>query len=222
MSLPPPAERARTSVARARVAALTTYPRHAPERPVLTSVTIACGSQGCPVVLVEAGSEAAGHLLARPLATVRVSPVGGDTVTLHGAARRLAGRDPEGRLRFQVDVGAVRLGDGVPVPVDPADYRAAACDPLADEVAGVLAHLRLAHAEQLTACVRACGHDAQWTEPVDLDQHGLTVLAVGVHGVDTVRLPFPRAVPRLEALPPGLRCLLLCRCSGGASDASST
>lgn len=214
MPLLRPADRARAAVATARFAALTTYPRSAPGRPVLTSVTLECGTQGCPVIAVEAGSQAAGHLLARPLATVRVAPVGADTVTLHGAARRLPGRDGEGRLRFQVDVGAVRLGDDAPVSVDPDDYRAATYDPLALEAAAVLAHLRLAHAEQLAACVRACGHDAAWAEPVDLDQHGLTVLAVGLHGVDTVRLPFPRAVPRLEALPPGLRCLLLCRCDG--------
>lgn len=215
MPVPPPAERARTSVARARVAALTTYPRAAPARPHLTSVAVECGPPGTPVIRVAAGSQAAGHLLARPLATVRVAPVGGDTVTVHGAAQRLPGRDENGRLRFRIDVGAVRLGDQPATPVDPDAYRSAECDPLAHETPDVLAHLRAAHADELAACLRALGHDAQWAEPTGLDRYGMTVLAVGLHGVDTVRLTFPRAVQRLEALPAGLRCLLLCHCSGG-------
>lgn len=212
MALPEPAELARTSVARARVAALITYPRSAPARPHLTSVTVGCNGDGHPVVRVEAGSLAAAHLLSRPLATVRVAPVGGDTVTVHGAAHRLRGTGGGGLLTFQVEVGAVLLGAVRPATVEVEAYRSAEPDPLRDEAPAVLAHLRDAHARQLTACLRALGHDAQWAEPTGLDRHGLTVLALGLEGVATIRLSFPEPVRRLADLRPGLGTVLLCRC----------
>lgn len=211
MLVPLAAERARTAVARARVAALTTYPRRAPARPHLTSVAVEAGPGGQPIVRVEPGSLAAAHLLARPLASVRVCPPGADVVTVHGAARRLPGRADDGRLVFQIEVGAVRLGDNA--PVDPAAYRAAAVEPASDEA---LEHLRAEHADDLAACLRALGHDAQWAEPTGLDRRGLTVLAIGSDGVESVRLLFPAPVDRLEQLPNGLRCLLLCQCQHGS------
>ncbi|MBC7374496.1 MAG: hypothetical protein H7323_10955, partial [Frankiales bacterium] len=158
MTLPDPAELARTALAQARVAALTTYPRSAPA-PRLTSVTMSCQDDGRPVIRVGPGSRAAVDLLARPLATVRVSPVGAETVTVHGGARRLPGRDERGRLAFRVDVGAVRLGVVRPATVDLDAFDAAEPDPLREDAPRVLAHLREAHTDQLTACVRAVGHD---------------------------------------------------------------
>lgn len=211
MALPEPAELARTSLARARIAALLTYPRSAP-RPHLTSVTVGCDRAGRPVVRVYAGSPAAARLLARPLATVRVAPVGGNTVTVHGAAHRLRGTGDDGRLTYGVEVGAVLLGAGTPARVEVEAYLAAEPDPLRHEAPAVLAHLRDAHAGQLTACLRALGHDAQWAEPSALDRHGLTVVAVGLEGVATIRLSFPEPVRRLQDLRPGLGTVLLCRC----------
>ena len=217
MTLPDPAELARTSLAQARVAALTTYPRSAPARPRLTSVTMACQDDGRPVIRVGAGSRAAVDLLARPLATVRVSPVGGETVTVHGGAQRLPGRDECGRLAFRVEVGAVRLGVVRHATVDLHAFDAAEPDPLRDDAPRVLAHLREAHTDQLTACVRAVGHDAQWAQATALDRYGMTVLAVSGDGVDEVRLSFPEPVRRLQDLRPGLGCLLMCRCGCAAS-----
>ena len=199
MPVPRTAERARAALAQARVAALTTYPRRAPARPHLTSVAVACLADGEPVVRVAPGSLAAAHLLARPLASVRVCPPGGDVVTVHGAARRLPGRDGAGHLLFQVEVGAIRLGDGAPALAGDA-----------------LDHLRAEHADDLAACLRARGHDALWVEPLSLERTGLTVLSVGPDGVETVLLAFPTAVDRLDQLPQGLRCLLLCRCRTGS------
>ena len=206
MSVPLAAERARAAVARARVAALTTYPRHATARPCLTSVAVECGTGGRPIVRVEPGSLAAAHLLALPLASVRVCPPGEDAVTVHGAARRLPGYDPHGRLVFEVKLGAVRLGDGAPVDLDA--YRSALTF-----TGDALDHLRAEHADDLAACLRARGHDALWAEATSLDRTGLTVLAVGIKGVQSVLLAFPTPVDRLEQLPQGLRCLLMCRCS---------
>jgi putative heme iron utilization protein len=210
--LPSPAELARTTVARARVAALTTYPRRAPARPHLTSVAVGCSADGCPVVQLASGSRAAAHLLARPLATVRMAPVGGETVTVHGAAHRLAGRDAAGTLAFRVEVGAVRLGAASPTPVGAEAYRRAEPDPLRDEAPAVLEHLRAAHADDLAACLRAMGHEAEWAEPSALDRYGMTLLAVAPGGVDTVRLAFPDPVDRLDDLRPGLGTVLRCRC----------
>lgn len=216
MTLPEPAELARTSVARARVATLLTYLRLAPTRPHLTCVTVSCDGDGRPVVLVAPGSAALVHLLARPLASVRVAPDGGETVTVHGAVQRLRSAE-SGRLAFRVEVGAVLLGAVRPVTVEADAYRAAEPDPLLHEAPGVLAHLREAHTEELAACLRALGHDAQWVEPTALDRHGLTVLAVGLEGLATIRLAFPEPVRRLQDLRPGLGAVLLCRCSGRSS-----
>ena len=213
MKLPDPAELARTALAQARVAALTTYPRRAPARPRLTSVTMSCQDDGRPVIRVGAGSRAAIDLLARPLATVRVSPVGAETVTIHGGARRLPGRDDRGRLAFLVDVSVVRLGMVQHARVDLDAFDAAEPDPLRQDAPRVLAHLRVAHTDQLTACVRAVGHPAQWAQATALDRYGMTVLAVSSAGVDEVRLSFPEPVRRLQDLRPGLGCLLMCRCS---------
>jgi hypothetical protein len=93
--------------------------------------------------------------------------------------------------------GAVRLGDDE-TPVDIAAYVSGASPTLDRQSAALLDHLRRPdQADQLAACLRAHGHDAQFTDPVALDRHGITVLAVGVAGVSTVRLPFPSRINRL-------------------------
>jgi hypothetical protein len=203
---------ARTSVSCASVAALTTYPRSASDRPHLTNVTVSACDDGSVVVLLRAGSLAAQHLLQRPFATVRVAPPGCERVTLHGGAQRLPGKDDSGRLAFRVEAGAVRIGERGETTVETTAYGSTGPDPLGREAGAVLAHLRLpCHAEQLAACLRAHGHDAEFAEATRLDRHGITVLAVGQDGVSHVHLPFPEPVSRLEELPPGLSVVLRCR-----------
>ena len=123
---PSPAARARTAVAAATIARLTTYSRRAPVRSVVTGVDVEGEDRGRPVVLVPAGSLAAVQLLARPLASLQIAPPGHEPTTVHGGVRRLPGTD-EGRLRYRVEVGAVRVGHGEPVPVE--SYLAAEPDP---------------------------------------------------------------------------------------------
>lgn len=212
---------ARTSLGCASVAALTTYPRLA-ARPHLTTVAVIAGEDGSAVVLLRAGAPAAQHLLARPFATVTVAPAGCERVTLHGAVQRLAGKDQAGLLAFQVEAGAVRLGDDE-IPIATSAYANASPGPFGRDASAVVAHLRHPHhAEQLTACLRALGHDAQFAEAVALDRRGMTVLAVDLDGVTLVRLEFPTPITSLTDLPPDLRVLLTCRCGGWAGPTSCT
>lgn len=206
---------ARTALACASVAALTTYPRNAPARTHLTNVAVRAQADGSAVVLLRPDCLAVQQLLARPFGTVHVAPRGCERVTLHGGAQRLSGTDHLGRLRFRIEAGAVRLGDRGQTIVEAAAYASAVPDPVGRDASAVLAHLRRPHhAEQLAACLRAAGHDACFAEAVRLDRHGLTALAVGLDGVSEVHLAFPGPVTRLEELPPGLRLVLMCRCAG--------
>lgn len=100
---------ARTSVACARVAALTSYARQ-PNRRTTTTVTMSARTDGTVEVALTPTSLAVRQLLARPLASVRVAPAWCQPVTLHGAARRpppgaavrsAAGLDPGGRRRHR-------------------------------------------------------------------------------------------------------------------------
>jgi hypothetical protein len=212
---------ARASLRCASVAALTTYPRLA-ARPHLTTVAVTAGEDGSAVVLLRPGAPAAQQLLARPFATVTVAPAGCERVTLHGAVQRLAGKDQAGRLAFRVEAGAVRLGDDE-IPVATTAYASANPDPFGRDASAVVAHLRHPHhAGQLTACLRALGHDAQFAEAVALDRRGMTVLAVGLDGVTLVYLDFPAPIAKLTDLPPDLHVLLTCRCGGCGRPASST
>ncbi len=204
---------ARTSLECASVAALTTYPRLA-ARPHLTSVAVRAGEGGSAVVLLRPGAPAAQHLLARPFATVTVAPTGCQRVTLHGAVQRLPGTDDVGWLAFRVEAGAVRLGDDE-MPIAIREYANARADLFARDATAVVSHLRQPHhAEQLAACLRALGHDAQFADPVALNPKGMTVLAVGLNGVTLVQLNFPAPITKLADLPPDLQVLLTCHCRG--------
>jgi len=209
---PTPAELARTAIASACVGCLTTYPRTRPAHPHHTRVVLEPDVEGRPVVRLASGSQAVAQLLARPLATLRVGVPGTSAVLVHGSVQRLVAE--RGQLRYQVDVVAVRVRVTSPhwQPVRLTDYRAADPDPLRHEAPGVLDHLARHHGPQLTACLRAMGHDTQWVEPRSLDCRGLDVLSVDADGVELVRLAFPRPVTELRDLSTGLAAPLLCRC----------
>lgn len=201
-----------TSLRRATVATLRTYPRLA-TRPHVTTVEVGLGGDGSAVVLLRPTSGAVQDMRVRPFASVTVAPAGCPRVVVSGAVDRLPERDHCGRVAFRVEPAAVRLGDD-DTPVRVAALRSAAACRLGRESEAVLGHLRRpGQAELLAACLRAHGHDAQFAEAVALDAYGLTVLAVGLAGVTTVRLPFPCPITDLADLPTDLRVLLAHRCA---------
>lgn len=205
------AVRARTSVDRARVGELTTYARH-PSGSRPTSVGLQVRPDGGVEVHLSTGAYAVAQLLARPMATLRVAPPWCEPVLLHGGTRRLPGLTDRGELVFRLEVAAVRVGSP-PVPVDESAYAAARPDPLRGDAPDVLAHLNEGHADALSACLRACGRDVAFAEATRLDAGGLTVVAVGPDGADTVRLRFPSPVAALDELPPSLAWVLQPGCS---------
>lgn len=218
MQLDEVAVRARTAVASARVGWLTTYARH-PSSQYTTCVSVRPRPDG--TVEVQLGRNAVGvrQLLARPVATLEVCPVGCEPVLLHGAARRLPGLSDNGALLFHLDVAVARVGTRA-VPLDERTYFAAAPDPLAHDAPAVLSHLNGAHADELAACLRAAGHPVGFARATVLDSGGLTVTAVTAEGVESVRLCFPHPVTHLGQLPPSLSAVLSPRCGCAASRAA--
>ncbi len=200
------AVRARTSVDRARVGQLTTYGRH-PSSSRTTSVGLAARGDGAVELHLSPAAHAVAQLLARPLATLRVAPPWCEPVVLHGGVRRLPGLTGRGELVFRLEVAVVRVGSP-PVVVEEPVYAAARPDPLRCDAPAVLAHLNEGHADALSACLRACGREAAFAEATRLDAGGLTVVAVGPDGADTVRLRFPSPVAALDELPPSLAWVL--------------
>lgn len=197
---------ARTAVDRARVGALTTYARH-PSSQHTCSVAVRARADGTVEVELARDALAARQLLARPVATLHVAPACCEPVLLHGAARRLPGTGARGTMVFHLDVAAARVG--IPaVLLDGTTYAEAEPDPLRHAAPAALAHLNDAHADALAACLRAVGHDAAFAHATRLDAGGLTVVAVGDEGADTVRLRFPSPVASLDELPTSLRCAL--------------
>ena len=205
MVQPSSAELARTAIARARVAALTTYPRHA--RPATTQVGVR-DDHGALVVSVSARSWAAVHLALRPVGTVRVAPVGCQSVTAQGAVRRITDQD-DGLACFRLDVKSIRIGRSADA-VDVSEYRVAVPDPLRGDAPAILTHLRNGHGADLAACLRAHGeHGARWAEPLSVDRYGLELAVLHDGGVSTTRLNFPAPVSSVAELAPELSVLLL-------------
>lgn len=213
------AVRARTSVDRARVGALTTYARH-PSGSLSTSVGLQARPDGAVDVHLSTGAHAVAQLLARPLATLRVAPPWCEPVLLHGGTRRLPGLTNRGELVFRIEVAAVRVGSP-PALVDATAWSAARPDPLRCDAPALLTHLDERHADALSACLRARGHDVAFAQATRLDAGGLTVVAVGEDGVNTVRLRFPTPVAALDELPPSLAWALRAGCSCTSSRRSS-
>lgn len=210
MQKPEAAALARTSVDCARVGRLTTYARR-PSDTHVSSVPVRARPDGTVEVRLALDAVAARQLLARPVAALRVAPVGHEPVLLHAGARRLPGWSGRGELVFHLAVATVRVGSAG-VLLDEAAYRAAEPDPLRHDAPAVLAHLNDGHADALAACLRAGGHEAAFARATRLDAGGLTALAVGSGGVQTVRLRFPAPVATLAELPASLSWVLRPRC----------
>lgn len=143
------AVQARTAVDQARLGTLTTYAR-APSTPHTTCATVPLRGDGSVEVELATDALAVRQLLARPVAALRVAPVGREPVILRGAARRLPGASRQGRLRFRLQPAAVRVGTPSQ-RVDEASCDSAAPDPLRHNAPHVLAHLNDRHSDDLAA-----------------------------------------------------------------------
>ena len=104
------------------------------------------------------------------------------------------------------------------VPVDLAEYRTAAPDPLRREAPGILRHLENCHMAELAACVRAHGMPAaECVVPRALDRFGLELLVFTADGLAACRLSFPDGpVTDLRQIPASVRAVLTCRCTSPA------
>ena len=130
MTQPSAAEQARTVLAHARVAMLTTYPRLG--RSLTTAVAI--GDEGGDVVLqLTRDSSAAADLALRPVASLRIAPPDQPTVVVTGSAHLLPQRDPRQLSTFRLQIKAVRLGEAPGIAVPVSQFRAAQPDPLAGD-----------------------------------------------------------------------------------------
>lgn len=205
---------ARTSVDLARLGMLTTYARQ-PGSTTSTAVSVAASADGSLELRLSPRALGARQLLVRPVASLHVAPPWCKSVLVRGAARRLPGTDEHGALVFHLTVSAVRVGSPAAL-VDQRSYACAAPDPLRHDAPAVLSHVNDAHADALAACLRAGGSPAEFASATRLDSTGLTAVAVGPEGVETVQLRFPSPVTDLRDLPPSLAWALdpRCRCCG--------
>lgn len=163
---------------------------------------------------------AQGHALTVTLA----APAPFSSLVAVGRARHLPD-DGDSAWTFAVEVAGLMLQGPlgrVQVAVD--DFWAVEDDPLAPEAPRVLAHLNDAHADELTACVRAHVEPrAEWVLPRSLDRFGLGLAVMTPDGISDVVLGFPNApVSSMREVASSLRVALTCPCQsrhiGGDHD----
>jgi hypothetical protein len=210
------AERARTAVAQARLAAVTWDDLELAGRlrsPVTATAAIRVDGSGGPVLLLAPRETVTEALAASPLVTVTVpapAPLG--SLGLTGTVWPRA--DADGRLGYRLDLRSLRFAGGGGTPVPLAEYQAASPDPLWRVAASAIGHLERGHMAELICCVRAHGmYQAEWVMPRGLDRFGLELAVISANGVAAVRLSFPDGpVSSLEDVPASLRAVLACRC----------
>lgn len=211
---PSTAELARTALARARVATLTSRGR-GPSVDSLAVVSVDGSASGEPLLQLERTSPMVRRLAACPVATIAIAaPSPFVSLQLTGPAMQCKG-DGEDLRSFRLSLLSARLvawRKVVPVPL--GAFHAASADPLWPHAVQVLDHLGQAHAPELLACARAHGQpQVQAVEPRAIDRYGLELALITAVGVTTLRLPFPGGpVESLAEVTVGLRAVLTCRC----------
>ncbi|HEY2522545.1 MAG TPA: hypothetical protein VGJ19_20715 [Streptosporangiaceae bacterium] len=208
------AERARTAVTQARLAAVTwDDPEPGRGRRVTATAAIRDGGAGAPLLLLAPREAVTEALAGSPLVTATIpapSPLG--SLALTGTMWPRS--ESDGRLGYRLDLLSLQFVGGGGAPVALADYRAAEPDPLWRVAASAIQHLERGHMAELICCLRAHGmHRAEWVVPRGLDRFGLELAVISSHGVAAVRLSFPDGpVGSLEEVPASLRAVLACRC----------
>ncbi|WP_148574814.1 DUF2470 domain-containing protein [Nocardioides caldifontis] len=210
--VPSLAEEARTALAAATAATLRT--RGCPHARTMTVVPIAAEPDGSPVLWLEEESPVARLLEGGRVVSVQVGgPEPFRVLELTGPLEQLASERP-GHRQYRMRLLAVRLAGPTVRPVAVTEFAAAEPDPLRACAAATLRHLELAHAGELLACVRAHGQaDVLAVVPRRLDRYGITLAALCLDGVRSLRLHFPHGpVDSVEQIGVGLRAALTCRC----------
>jgi hypothetical protein len=208
---PPLAELARTTVARARTAAVTSDGR--PRGPAAPA-SVRAARAGQLILLAAPGTGAARQMAVGARVTALVGAAAPFTALALTGIVESGARWPDGRLAHRVTVLAVEFTGPAGSAVPLAGYLAATADPLWRVAPGILGHLERGHRAQLLACVRAYGlREAQWVIPRVLDRFGLELGVLTPAGVASVRLSFPDGpVSSFGEIPPPFRMLLACRC----------
>lgn len=222
------AERARTLVHTGRVGSLSTHSRRQAGYPFGSVMPYAPDALGRPVVLISTMAMHTQNLLGDPKASLLITeegatgdPLGAGRVTLLGEATKVTD-DERGAARahylerhptasywvdyedfafFRLEVVDVYFvgGFGVMGWVAVEDYGKAAPDPLADDAAGIIAHMNEDHSDALVLFARVLAdHDAEHAEMTAIDRLGFH-LKLRIDGQPrSCRLAFPRPVDSSE------------------------
>jgi putative heme iron utilization protein len=219
---PPFAERARTLVHTARTGTLSSHSRRAPGYPFGSVAPYGVDASGRPTLLISTMAMHTQNLLSDPRASLLVQQRGAEDdplalgrVTLLGDAVRVP-EDEVGAVRpdylvrhpdaqhwvdfgdfafYRLDVREVYFvgGFGAMGWIDPADYRNAEADPLADSESGILEHMNADHADALRLyCSAFAGLDADEATMTSVDRMGFRVRARIGTDLRGVRINFPR------------------------------
>jgi hypothetical protein len=221
---PPFAERARTLVHLGRVGTLSTQLRKHAGFPFGSVAPYGVDALGQPTFLISTMAVHTQNLLADAHASLLVTqpgwaedPLAGARLTLVGTvgrvddADRAAVRDDyltrHETARYWVDFGDFAFyrlavaelyyvaGFGAMGWVEAPDYRAAAVDPLADDAAGILAHMNADHADALALYCRAYASlPAEAATMTGIDRLGFRLRAQVGDRLQGLRLNFPRQV----------------------------
>ena len=199
---PTHAERAKTLVYLQQTGSLSTLSRKQPGWPFGSVMPYGLDAQGQPVFLISTMAMHTQNLLGDPRASLlvtppesRIDPLGAARVTLMGSVTKVP-KEENAQVRacyldrhanasywvdyqdfgfFHMAITEIYFvgGFGSMGWVTPADYVAAAVDPLADEASNLLRELNTEHAETLLLLARTLGQvDAQQATVTALDRLG--------------------------------------------------
>jgi putative heme iron utilization protein len=221
---PPFAERARTLMHLGRTGTLATQLKQHAGFPFASVAPYGLDELGRPTLLVSTMAVHTQNLLADPHASLLVTQAGWTDDPLAGARLTLVGRVarvPDAELtgvrgdylarhdnarywvdfsdfafyRMEIDELYYVAGFGAMGWVDPAEYRTAAPDPLADDAAGILDHMNADHADALILYCRAfAGVSADAATMTGIDRMGFRVRARTGDRLQGIRINFPRDV----------------------------
>ncbi len=235
---PSHAERAKTLVYLQQTGSLSTLSRKQPGWPFGSVMPYGLDAQGQPVFLISTMAMHTQNLLGDPRASLlvtppesRVDPLGAARVTVMGcvtkvpkeenAAIRVRYLDRHASASYWVDYqdfGFFRMaiteiyfvgGFGSMGWVTPADYVAAAVDPLADASSNLIHELNTEQAETLLVLARALGHvEAQQATVTALDRFGFHLRFTTPDRMQGGRVAFTSPVHRASEVRAGLAGLV--------------